>query len=35
VLAAAAGLLSAVRGAPKLEAAPAKQPAAMAESIGL
>ncbi|MBV9324156.1 MAG: DHA2 family efflux MFS transporter permease subunit [Chloroflexi bacterium] len=34
VLAAAAGVLSAVRGAPTLEAAPA-QPATMAESIGL
>jgi EmrB/QacA subfamily drug resistance transporter len=34
-LAAAAGLLSAVRGAPTLEAAPAQPPAAMAESIGL
>jgi EmrB/QacA subfamily drug resistance transporter len=35
VLAAAAGLLSAVRGAPTLEAASTPQPAAMAESIGV
>jgi hypothetical protein len=35
VLAAAAGLLSAVRGAPTLEAAPTQHPAAIAESIGL
>ena len=36
VLAAAAGLLSAVRGAPELETVPATQnPAVMAETIGL